>query len=65
MIAGSSFFAWWGCGRVFCHSFLEERDRVKITGRWAIKASHSRKIKNNRAVRDTIEPREETTFQQV
>lgn len=50
---------------MFCHSFLEERERVKITGRWAIKASHRRKIKKSRAVRETIEPKEETTFQQV
>ncbi len=60
-----SFCAWSGCGRESCHSRLVGVWREKIAGRWAIKASHIRKMNNKSAINDTIEPNEETAFQHV
>lgn len=38
---------------------------MKTVGRWAKKASHRRKIKKSRLTKETIDPIEETAFQQV
>lgn len=61
-IAGSSFCAWSVWGRISCHSRLEDVWREKIAGRWEKKASQIKKIKNRRAIKDTMDPMEETVF---
>lgn len=60
--AGSSFLAWWLCGKISCHSRLDERLKVKTTGRWENKASQIRKMKNSRDTKETTDPIEEITF---
>jgi hypothetical protein len=57
--------AWCGRGRLLYHSFLVERLSVKITGRWEMRASHKRKMKNRRATNETTEPIEERAFQHI
>lgn len=36
-----------------------------MTGRWAEKASHKMKIKNSKAIKEIIDPNDDTTFHLV
>ena len=52
-------------GGVWNHSTSVVIAPVKITPRWTTKASHKIKIKYNRAMNDTIDPIDDTTFHLV
>lgn len=60
--AGSSFLAWLLWGKMSCHSRLAERLNVKMAGRCENKASHRRKTKKRREIKEIADPADEMTF---